>query len=176
MGADYLAYALIDAIVDQYFVVLEKFGETIADLEEKMLANPRQETMTAIHRLKREMIMLRKSVWPLREVIGSLQRGESPLIHKHTRAAVTQMDRLGLHVLRFRFPLTLRRFTTRIPPKPTSCASRRCKTSGLSPSSKRFFSCARLRPAPGASCAGTSIRPTQAPTKPSTMAPAPRSP
>jgi magnesium transporter len=84
MGTDYLAYALIDAIVDQYFVVLEKLGEQISDLEEEMLRDPRQETVTAIHRLKRTMILLRKSVWPLREVIGSLQRGESELIRKET--------------------------------------------------------------------------------------------
>lgn len=84
MGVDYLAYALIDAVVDEYFHVLEKIGETIGNLEEQMLADPRQETMTAIHRLKRTMILLRKSVWPLREVIGSLQRGESDLIRKET--------------------------------------------------------------------------------------------
>jgi magnesium transporter len=84
MGVDYLTYALIDAVVDQYFVVLEKLGERISDLEEEMLRDPRQTTMTAIHHLKRTMILLRKSVWPLREVIGSLQRDESQLIRKET--------------------------------------------------------------------------------------------
>ena len=84
MSVDYLAYALIDAIVDEYFHVLEKIGETIGDLEEQMLSDPRQETMTAIHRLKRSMILLRKSVWPLRDVIGRLERGESNLICKET--------------------------------------------------------------------------------------------
>jgi magnesium transporter len=84
MGVDYLAYALIDAVVDEYFHVLEKIGGTIGDLEEQMLSDPRQETMTALHKLKRTMILLRKSVWPLRDVIGSLERGESSLICKET--------------------------------------------------------------------------------------------
>jgi len=84
LGADYLAYSLIDAIVDNYFVILEKLGETIEDVEEKVVANPTAETLQTIHDLKREMIFLRKSVWPLREVINRLERSESPLINKST--------------------------------------------------------------------------------------------
>jgi magnesium transporter len=79
-GPDYLAYALIDAVVDGYFVVLEKVGERIEDLEEEVVATPTTETVRKIHRLKREMITLRKALWPLREVIGALERRESPLI------------------------------------------------------------------------------------------------
>ena len=84
MGADYLAYTLVDAIVDYYFVILEKLGERIELLEEELVAHPRTETLKEIHTLKREMIFLRKAVWPLREVISSLQRGESPLVQKTT--------------------------------------------------------------------------------------------
>jgi magnesium transporter len=84
MGADYLAYALIDTIVDNYFIILEKLGEQIEDLEEELVTNPTPETLQAIHTLKREMIFLRKSVWPLREVVSGLERGESPLIHEST--------------------------------------------------------------------------------------------
>ena len=84
MGADYLAYALLDAIVDNYFVVLEKLGEQIEALEEELVADPGQETLHEIHALKREMIYLRKSVWPLREVVSGLERAESPLIQKTT--------------------------------------------------------------------------------------------
>ncbi|MBN1810976.1 MAG: magnesium/cobalt transporter CorA [Anaerolineae bacterium] len=80
MGADYLAYALIDAVVDHYFVVLEQVGEKIELLEEELVTDPTPETLQVIHNLKRDMIFLRKSVWPLREVIGSLERGESSLI------------------------------------------------------------------------------------------------
>jgi magnesium transporter len=80
MGADYLAYALLDAVVDNYFIVLEEIGEKIEFLEEKLIANPRPETLQTIHDLKRDLALLRKSVWPLREVVGSLERRESPLI------------------------------------------------------------------------------------------------
>ncbi|MEX2722109.1 MAG: magnesium/cobalt transporter CorA [Candidatus Wukongarchaeota archaeon] len=84
VGSDYLVYALIDAIVDHYFIVLEKLGEKIEYLEEELVTDPRPETLQAIHNLKRDNIFLRKSVWPLREVISGLERGESPLIEKST--------------------------------------------------------------------------------------------
>jgi len=85
MGADYLTYALIDTIVDSYFIILEKLEEKIESMEEELVTNPTPETLQAIHHLKREMIFLRKSVWPLREVVSLLERGESVLIHESTR-------------------------------------------------------------------------------------------
>ena len=85
MGPDYLAYSLIDAIVDNYFSILEKLGEKVEILEEVIVSNPATETLREIHFLKREMIFLRKAVWPLREVINSMERGESPLIQEGTR-------------------------------------------------------------------------------------------
>ena len=84
MGADYLAYALMDAVIDNYFLVLEKLGERIELLEDELVADPRPATVRAIHELKRHLIFLRKSVWPLREVVGALERGESALIQKET--------------------------------------------------------------------------------------------
>jgi magnesium transporter len=84
LGPDYLAYALIDAVVDNYFFVLEKLGEKIDGLEEVLVSDPRRELLHEIHGLKREMIGLRKSVWPLREVISGLDRMETPLIKKTT--------------------------------------------------------------------------------------------
>ena len=84
MGADYLAYVLIDAIVDNYFTILEQYGEKIEAVEEKLVNHPTPDNLRAIHRLKGEMIFLRKSVWPLREVISVLERGESPLVKKPT--------------------------------------------------------------------------------------------
>jgi len=81
MGADYLAYALLDSVVDHYFILLEKCGERIELLEEELALNPKPETLQAIHDLKQEIIFLRKSVWPLREVISGLERAESSLIH-----------------------------------------------------------------------------------------------
>ncbi|MGA1870607.1 MAG: magnesium/cobalt transporter CorA [bacterium] len=84
MGTDYLAYALLDAIIDYYFVILEKIGEEIEDLEELLLTNPTHETLHTIHHLKQEIIFLRKSIWPLREVINALTRGEFTMIHETT--------------------------------------------------------------------------------------------
>ncbi len=85
MGVDYLAYSLIDSIVDSYFAILEKTGESIELLEEKLITNPAPEILHTIHNLKRDMIFLRKSVWPLRELISGLQRGESALIRPDTQ-------------------------------------------------------------------------------------------
>lgn len=80
MGADYLAYALMDAVVDQYFVILENFGEELEALQDVVLSGPASDTLGSIQTLKREMLWMRKSVWPLREVLGELQRGESSLM------------------------------------------------------------------------------------------------
>lgn len=85
LGTDYLAYSLLDAIVDSYFLVLEKLGEKIEDLEEELVGDPSQKTLRQIHTLKREMITLRRSIWPLRELVGGLQRSESPLVAESTR-------------------------------------------------------------------------------------------
>jgi len=83
-GADYLAYALIDAIVDNYFIIPEKYGEIIENMEDNLIREPTPEIFQSLHNLKREMIFLRKAVWPLREVISTMIRGESKLIHKTT--------------------------------------------------------------------------------------------
>lgn len=83
-GADYLAYALMDAIVDQYFLIMEIFGEKIEALEEELVENPRARILETIHTVKREMIYFRKQVWPLREIIGGLTRGEYSFISEST--------------------------------------------------------------------------------------------
>ncbi len=84
LGPDYLAYSLLDSIVDNYFLVLEKLGEKVEDLEEELISDPGRKTLHEIHVLKREMIFLRKSVWPLREVVSGLERAESRLIKEST--------------------------------------------------------------------------------------------
>ncbi|MBI3500873.1 MAG: magnesium/cobalt transporter CorA [Bacteroidetes bacterium] len=84
MGADYLAYCLIDAVVDFYFLVLEKFGDHIEILEEELINNPSKKTMMTLHDMKREMIFLRKAVWPMRELINNFDRCENKLIKKPT--------------------------------------------------------------------------------------------
>jgi magnesium transporter len=83
-GSDYLAYALMDSIVDNYFVILEQLGEKIEDAEQELAVNPTVETLQTIRTFKKEMIFLRKSIWPLREVVNSLERGESSLIDEST--------------------------------------------------------------------------------------------
>lgn len=83
-GADYLAYSLIDAIVDGYFVVLERLGEEIERLDEELAGSRTAGVARGIHLLKREMIYLRRSVWPLRETINGLQRAESSLVRPST--------------------------------------------------------------------------------------------
>ena len=84
-GPDYLTYRLFDAVVDNYFIILEKLGQKIEPLEEELLDNPTSKTLQKIHHFKNEMIFLRKTVWPLREVISTLQRNESALINEVTR-------------------------------------------------------------------------------------------
>jgi magnesium transporter len=84
-GCDYLAYALIDAVVDHYFHILERIGTRIEDLEEAITDSPQQKNLHAIHYLKREVIYLRKQVWPLREMVGRLIKEDSPLVHETTR-------------------------------------------------------------------------------------------
>ena len=83
LGADYLAYSLIDLVVDNYFVELEKFGDQMESLEDEVVANPSPRTLRDVHQFKNDMIMLRKSLWPLREVIARLERRESPLISEN---------------------------------------------------------------------------------------------
>jgi len=84
LGPDYLAYALIDGIVDGYFGFLEKLSEEIELLEDELVTDPKREILQKIHSLKREMIYIRKSVWPLREVVNGLERLETPLIKETT--------------------------------------------------------------------------------------------
>jgi magnesium transporter len=85
LGTDYLAYSMIDAIVDHYFVIMEKLGERFEDIEDAVVANPDPSTLPEIYNLKRDMLFLRKSVWPLREAISKMQRLDSPLISEATK-------------------------------------------------------------------------------------------
>jgi magnesium transporter len=84
LGSDYLAYAMLDVVVDNYFLVLEGFGEFADILEERLLRNPGKEIVKDIYGLKRENLQLRKAVWPLREVSSQLERSDSALIRKKT--------------------------------------------------------------------------------------------
>lgn len=83
-GADYLAYALMDAVVDCYFHTIEKIGDIVEGVEEDIIANHTKKSLIQLHELKREMIYLRKQVWPLRDMISNMVRSETKLINPST--------------------------------------------------------------------------------------------
>jgi magnesium transporter len=83
-GADYLTYTLLDVIVDTYFLVLEKLNDRIETLESDLVNNPDHAFVSEIQNLKREMIFLRKSVWPLREMLNRIAREETPFFASST--------------------------------------------------------------------------------------------
>ena len=85
MGPDYLAYTLLDAIVDRYFTVLEGFGERLIAIEEEIALQPTSDTQVLLNDLKKEVIFLRKTLWPLREVLSFLERDDTELIADSTR-------------------------------------------------------------------------------------------
>lgn len=82
---DYLVYALMDAVIDEYFAVLEKTGEHIETIDEDIITSPNPSHIREIHRLKRNILFLRKSVWPLREEVSMLEKTDSKLITKPTK-------------------------------------------------------------------------------------------
>ena len=84
-GADYLAYALLDTIVDCYFPLLEQYGEQLEDLEETIIAQPSHSVVATIHALKRDLLSLRRAIWPQRETFNTLLRDETPLLTDETR-------------------------------------------------------------------------------------------
>ena len=99
MGADYLVYAILDLIVDHYFLVLEKIGERIEKLEEKLLSDPKPSTLQKLQHLKREMLFLRRWIWPLREVLSALERGELEQIREGTRIYLRDVYDHAIQVL-----------------------------------------------------------------------------
>ncbi len=90
-GADYLAYSLVDAIVDGYFKVLDRIGEEIEELEEQLFASPDVVVLEDLHDLRQELIVFRKSVWPLRNIINELDRQETELIKESTTIYVRDL-------------------------------------------------------------------------------------
>ncbi|MHA7734764.1 magnesium/cobalt transporter CorA [Nitrosopumilus sp. S6] len=85
LKSDYLAYAIIDAIIDSYFLVIEQVGDITENVEEELMKNPTAETMQTIQTLKRRMIALRKSIWPAREIVDALGREDTIFISDNTR-------------------------------------------------------------------------------------------
>lgn len=98
-GADYLLYALTDAIIDHYFIVLEKIGNALEDIDENLTHSPKTETLQAIYAMKKQIVLLRKTTWPLRELFGSLFRLETKLISKKTHVFFRDVQDHTIQVL-----------------------------------------------------------------------------
>jgi magnesium transporter len=88
-GADYLLYALLDNVVDHYFVVLETFGEKLEDLETELLENPDKNSLTKLHNFRRETLGLRRTVYPLREMVAAFEKLDEPLF-SHSNKVFTR--------------------------------------------------------------------------------------
>ncbi len=84
-GLDYLAYALVDAAVDYYFPTLERLGGHLDEVEDVLLEKPDRESFQELHRIKRDLLRIRKATWPLREMVGAFTRTDSELVHQGTR-------------------------------------------------------------------------------------------
>jgi magnesium transporter len=98
-GSDYLAYALVDAIVDYYFIVLEEIGERVERLEDEVVSSPTAHTLRTIHDVKRELIALRRFIWPMREVVNAMIREESALISKDVKIYLRDLYDHTVHVI-----------------------------------------------------------------------------
>ncbi len=98
-NSDYLMYAILDTIVDQNFLLIDALDERILSLEDELYSQPRQETLYAIQRLKREIISIRKFVSPIRELMAGLFRSDSGLIHETTRAYLKDVSDHIIHII-----------------------------------------------------------------------------
>jgi magnesium transporter len=92
MQSDYLAYALMDAVVDCYFKILEKVGEHIEQLDDEITDSPQREALIQLHDLKREMNFLRRKMWPVRELVNNMVRSETDLIHESNDAYLRDLQ------------------------------------------------------------------------------------
>lgn len=84
-GPDFLMYSLLDATIDHYFPVMERYGEILEELEDEVALRPRPELLAKIHKTKLELLTIRRAIWPLRDVVNTLLRDESDLIKPETR-------------------------------------------------------------------------------------------
>jgi magnesium transporter len=84
-GGDFIAYLLIDVLIDNYFMICEKTGENIEKLEDKLVINPTQKILGSVYKIKRDMLFMRKFIWPLREVVSKLEREPSGIISSNTK-------------------------------------------------------------------------------------------
>jgi len=97
--SDYLTYTVVDTIVDSFFGIMERVGDATERLEEELMKKPEPKTLETIHALKRQMILLRKSIWPIRDVIDSFERAQSPLIESTTKPFVRDVYSHAVQVM-----------------------------------------------------------------------------
>ena len=98
-GPAYLAYALLDAVVDHYFVLLEQIGVHMEAIEESLVDGARSDTLHKVHRLKRELVYLHKSVWPLREAVNQMMREEDLPFHETLKVYLRDLYDHTIHVI-----------------------------------------------------------------------------
>jgi magnesium transporter len=99
LGSDYLVYSLLDAVVDNYFLVLERFGDRIDALQNEVVAHPVPAALGTLHQLRHEIIGLRRSVWPLRDVADTLAHGASNLVKQETWIYLRDVHDHTIHVI-----------------------------------------------------------------------------
>ncbi len=99
MGADYLAYCLVDTVVDHYFILMEKLDEKIESLQDDVMSNPTPALLREINDIKQMIIALRKTIWPLRDVIVRMERRDSKLIADSTRVYLRDVYDHTIHIM-----------------------------------------------------------------------------
>ncbi len=90
-GADYLLYALLDSVVDHYFIIIESFSEKLEDLETELLDNPDQNSLNKLHALRRETLLLRRSIYPLREMVSKFEKLEEPILNSDIKVFIRDL-------------------------------------------------------------------------------------
>jgi len=99
LGTDYLAYALLDAVVDRYFTVLEQIGDRTEQLEDDLLAKPDAAQLQTLHQIKRETLTMRRSIWPLREVVNTLLRNDNRFFAPETQLYLRDIYDHTVHLI-----------------------------------------------------------------------------
>ena len=99
MGMDYLAYALVDPIVDHYYVILEKISDDLEQMEEELIESPAAGTTENLQRYKRKLMRLKKYIWPVRELVSKMEKSEHSLIKKATRPYVRDLYEHTVQIL-----------------------------------------------------------------------------
>jgi len=98
-GSDYLAYCLIDAIVDHYFLIMENLEDRVHPLQDEVIDDPGPKVLQSIHGLKNDLVFLRRSLWPLREMLARLYREQLPPIQENTRPFVRDVHDHTIQVI-----------------------------------------------------------------------------